>query len=182
MNLLVLSSSGVPTSASLYLNSLLLSACTVWHLWPESQYLPNRPHVLCLCSYVTPVSSCNAPTWVFALTVVLLVVACILMVSRVCSVIWRNYWRPLHSPGSARLMVSPLDGRSSRMLIWTTAIPILPPVQMSAARVSLVSCRHYKTTKNKLQLKKWHSDWDVTQVVFFKGFFCFVFFCIFSLY
>ncbi|MEQ2168858.1 hypothetical protein GOODEAATRI_019012 [Goodea atripinnis] len=25
-------------------------------------------------------------------------------------VIWRNKWRPLHSPGSARLMVSPLDG------------------------------------------------------------------------
>ncbi|XP_035990186.1 uncharacterized protein LOC105923790 isoform X2 [Fundulus heteroclitus] len=42
--------------------------------------------------------------------VVQLVVACILFVSRVCSVIWRNKWRPLHSPGSARLMVSPLDG------------------------------------------------------------------------
>ncbi|XP_054483333.1 uncharacterized protein LOC129116492 [Anoplopoma fimbria] len=43
--------------------------------------------------------------------VVLLVLACILLVSRLCTVIWRNSWRPLHSPGSARLMVSPLDGR-----------------------------------------------------------------------
>ncbi|XP_075871616.1 uncharacterized protein LOC142881307 [Nelusetta ayraudi] len=57
------------------------------------------------------------PTANAVFMVVLLVVACILMVSRICSVIWRNYWRPLHSPGSARLMVSPLDGRSSRMLI-----------------------------------------------------------------
>lgn len=48
-------------------------------------------------------------------------------------------------------------------------IPLLPPVPMNAARVSLVSCRHYKTTKNKLQLKKWHNDWDVTQVVFLGG-------------
>lgn len=42
--------------------------------------------------------------------VVQLVVACILFVSRVCSVIWRNKWRPLNLSGSARLMVSPLDG------------------------------------------------------------------------
>ncbi|KAM9323423.1 uncharacterized protein KZ484_021527 [Pholidichthys leucotaenia] len=48
--------------------------------------------------------------------VVLLVLACILLLSRLCTVIWRNRWRPLHSPGSARLMVSPLDGRTFRVL------------------------------------------------------------------
>ncbi|CAN9502905.1 unnamed protein product [Ophioblennius macclurei] len=48
--------------------------------------------------------------------VVLLVVSCILFVSRVFTVIWRNRWRPLHSPGSARLMVSPLDGRKFSVL------------------------------------------------------------------
>ncbi|KAG7524626.1 hypothetical protein JOB18_014728 [Solea senegalensis] len=47
--------------------------------------------------------------------VVLLVVACVLLVSRVFTVIWRNKWRPLHSPGSARLMVSPLDSRKFRL-------------------------------------------------------------------
>lgn len=45
--------------------------------------------------------------------VALLVLACILLIFRVCSVIWRNKWRPLCSPGSMRIMVSPLDGRSS---------------------------------------------------------------------
>lgn len=49
--------------------------------------------------------------------VVLLVVACVLLVSRLSSVLWRNRWRPLHSPGSARLMVSPLDGR--KFMIFT---------------------------------------------------------------
>ncbi|XP_037535198.1 uncharacterized protein LOC119412284 [Nematolebias whitei] len=48
-------------------------------------------------------------------TVVLLVLACILFVSRFCTVIWRNKWRPLYSPGSARLMVSPLDGSKFKM-------------------------------------------------------------------
>ncbi|XP_060899766.1 uncharacterized protein LOC132978576 [Labrus mixtus] len=47
--------------------------------------------------------------------VVLLVLACVLLLFRLCTVIWRNYWRPLHSPGSARLMISPLDGSKFRM-------------------------------------------------------------------
>ncbi|XP_011614656.1 uncharacterized protein [Takifugu rubripes] len=47
--------------------------------------------------------------------VVLLVLACILLLSRVCTVIWRNSRRPLHSPGSAQLMISPLDTRHSRI-------------------------------------------------------------------
>uniref|UniRef100_A0A1A8GQQ8 Uncharacterized protein n=1 Tax=Nothobranchius korthausae TaxID=1143690 RepID=A0A1A8GQQ8_9TELE len=47
--------------------------------------------------------------------VVQLVLACILCISRVFSVIWRNTWRPLYSPGSARLMVSPLDGSKHKM-------------------------------------------------------------------
>ncbi|XP_019955840.1 uncharacterized protein [Paralichthys olivaceus] len=47
--------------------------------------------------------------------VVLLVLACVLLVSRVCTVIWKNRWRPLHSPGSARVMVSPLDSRKFRI-------------------------------------------------------------------
>ncbi|GAA6229432.1 uncharacterized protein LOC108885333 [Lates japonicus] len=47
--------------------------------------------------------------------VVLLVLACILLISRVFTVIWRNKWRPLYSPGSARLMVSPLDGSKFRV-------------------------------------------------------------------
>ncbi|KAF3698863.1 hypothetical protein EXN66_Car014550 [Channa argus] len=47
--------------------------------------------------------------------VVLLVLACVLLVSRVCTVFWRNMWRPLHSPGSARLMISPLDGSKFKM-------------------------------------------------------------------
>ncbi|XP_059200256.1 uncharacterized protein LOC131980101 [Centropristis striata] len=47
--------------------------------------------------------------------VVLLVVACVLLLSRLCTVIWRNRWRPLYSPGSARLMVSPLDGRTFKI-------------------------------------------------------------------
>ncbi|KAF6728097.1 hypothetical protein FQA47_000592 [Oryzias melastigma] len=42
--------------------------------------------------------------------VVLLVLACILFISRIFTVLWRNKWRPLYSPGSARMMVSPLDG------------------------------------------------------------------------
>lgn len=49
--------------------------------------------------------------------VVLLVVACVLFVFRVCNVIWRNKWRPLLSPGSARIMVSPLDGASTFRLM-----------------------------------------------------------------
>ncbi|XP_008332874.1 uncharacterized protein LOC103396529 [Cynoglossus semilaevis] len=47
--------------------------------------------------------------------IALLVLACVLLLSRVCTVIWRNKWRPLHSPGSARLMVSPLDNRKFRL-------------------------------------------------------------------
>ncbi|XP_070701287.1 uncharacterized protein [Pempheris klunzingeri] len=47
--------------------------------------------------------------------VVLLVLACVLLFFRVCSVLWRNSRRPLHSPGSARLMVSPLDGSKFRL-------------------------------------------------------------------
>ncbi|XP_070830782.1 uncharacterized protein [Chaetodon trifascialis] len=50
------------------------------------------------------------PTTNAVFTVVLLVLVCVLLVFRVCTVIWRNYRRPLHSPGSARLMISPLDG------------------------------------------------------------------------
>lgn len=49
--------------------------------------------------------------------VVLLVLACILFISRVCTVAWRNRWRPLHSPGSDRLMVSPLDSRIFRVFV-----------------------------------------------------------------
>lgn len=52
---------------------------------------------------------------VVVLSVVLLVLACILLLSRVCTVIWRNSRRPLHSPGSAQLMISPLDTRHSRI-------------------------------------------------------------------
>ncbi|XP_004085588.3 uncharacterized protein LOC101170005 [Oryzias latipes] len=48
--------------------------------------------------------------------VVLLVLACILFISRIFTVIWRNKWRPLYSPGSARLMVSPLDGSRDKAL------------------------------------------------------------------
>ncbi|XP_053185809.1 uncharacterized protein LOC128368915 [Scomber japonicus] len=48
--------------------------------------------------------------------VVLLVVACVLLVFRICTVIWRNMRRPLYSPGSARLLVSPLDGSKFRIL------------------------------------------------------------------
>lgn len=48
--------------------------------------------------------------------VALLVLACILLIFRVCNVSWRNKWRPLLSPGSARIMVSPLDGSSFRMM------------------------------------------------------------------
>uniref|UniRef100_UPI0037E8C035 uncharacterized protein n=1 Tax=Semicossyphus pulcher TaxID=241346 RepID=UPI0037E8C035 len=55
------------------------------------------------------------PTPNSVFTVVLLVLACVLLLFRVCTVTWRNYWRPLHSPGSARLMISPLDGSKFRM-------------------------------------------------------------------
>ncbi|KAK5859416.1 hypothetical protein PBY51_020971 [Eleginops maclovinus] len=48
--------------------------------------------------------------------VVLLVLACVLLISRLITVIWRNMWLPLHSPGSARLMVSPLDGGAFKVL------------------------------------------------------------------
>lgn len=51
------------------------------------------------------------------LSVVLLVLVCILLIFRVCTVIWRNIRRPLHSPGSARLMISPLDG--SKFTVFT---------------------------------------------------------------
>ncbi|XP_062260876.1 uncharacterized protein LOC133968712 [Platichthys flesus] len=47
--------------------------------------------------------------------VILLVLVCVLLVSRVFTVIWKNRWRPLHSPGSARVMVSPLDSRKFRI-------------------------------------------------------------------
>nr|XP_061794949.1 uncharacterized protein LOC133586592 [Nerophis lumbriciformis] len=48
--------------------------------------------------------------------VCLLVLACILLVFRVCNVIWRNRWRPLFSPGSARPLISPLDGGKFKLL------------------------------------------------------------------
>ncbi|KAM7378723.1 hypothetical protein PAMP_004327 [Pampus punctatissimus] len=48
--------------------------------------------------------------------VVLLVLACVLLVFRVCNVIWRNMRRPLHSPGSAQLLISPLDGSKFKIL------------------------------------------------------------------
>ncbi|XP_030016416.1 uncharacterized protein LOC115437333 [Sphaeramia orbicularis] len=48
--------------------------------------------------------------------IALLVVACILFIFRICNVIWRNKYRPLYSPGSARLMVSPLDGSKFRVM------------------------------------------------------------------
>ncbi|KAM9719583.1 uncharacterized protein ACNS7B_020354 [Menidia menidia] len=51
------------------------------------------------------------PTPNSVFTVVQLVLACIFLVSKLCTVVWRNKWRPLFSPGSARLMVSPLDGK-----------------------------------------------------------------------
>ncbi|XP_061695665.1 uncharacterized protein si:dkey-29d8.3 isoform X3 [Syngnathoides biaculeatus] len=46
----------------------------------------------------------------------LLVLTCILLVFRVCNVIWRNRRRPLFSPGSARILISPLDGSKFKML------------------------------------------------------------------
>ncbi|XP_053739708.1 uncharacterized protein LOC128769760 [Synchiropus splendidus] len=48
--------------------------------------------------------------------VALLVVACVLLVSKVCTVIWRHKRRPLYSPGSARQLVSPLDGSKFKIL------------------------------------------------------------------
>lgn len=50
------------------------------------------------------------PTTNAVFMVVLLVLACVLLLFRICTVTWRNARRPLHSPGSARLMISPLDG------------------------------------------------------------------------
>ncbi|KAE8291476.1 hypothetical protein D5F01_LYC11084 [Larimichthys crocea] len=50
------------------------------------------------------------PTTNSVFMIILLVLACVLLIFRVCSVCWRNSRRPLHSPGSARLMISPLDG------------------------------------------------------------------------
>lgn len=47
--------------------------------------------------------------------IILLVVACVLLLFRICTVAWRNTWRPLLSPGSARLMISPLDGSKFKM-------------------------------------------------------------------
>lgn len=57
------------------------------------------------------------PTTNSVFMVVLLVLVCILLIFRVCTVIWRNIRRPLHSPGSARLMISPLDG--SKFTVFT---------------------------------------------------------------
>ncbi|KAM8727490.1 uncharacterized protein AB9X84_001185 [Acanthopagrus schlegelii] len=57
------------------------------------------------------------PTTNSVFMVVLLVLVCILLIFRVCTVIWRNIRRPLHSPGSARLMISPLDG--SKFKVFT---------------------------------------------------------------
>ncbi|KAM9845271.1 uncharacterized protein ACBR49_012010 [Aulostomus maculatus] len=42
--------------------------------------------------------------------VILLVLACVLLVVRLCYVIWRNKWRPLYSPSSGQQLRSPLDG------------------------------------------------------------------------
>ncbi|XP_068605337.1 uncharacterized protein si:dkey-29d8.3 [Brachionichthys hirsutus] len=47
--------------------------------------------------------------------VVLLALACVLLFFRVCTVIWKNYRKPLDSPGSERLMVSPLDPKKFKM-------------------------------------------------------------------
>ncbi|XP_034468997.1 uncharacterized protein si:dkey-29d8.3 [Hippoglossus hippoglossus] len=55
------------------------------------------------------------PTTNSIFMVILLVLACVLLVSRVFTVIWKNRWRPLHSPGTARVMVSPLDSRKFRI-------------------------------------------------------------------
>ncbi|XP_077391782.1 uncharacterized protein LOC144028550 [Festucalex cinctus] len=55
-----------------------------------------------------------SPNAIFMVT--LLVLACVLLVFRVCNVIWRNKWRPLFSPGSARELVSPLDGNKMKFL------------------------------------------------------------------
>ncbi|XP_061784637.1 uncharacterized protein [Nerophis lumbriciformis] len=60
------------------------------------------------------VSADPTPNTIFMVT--LLVLACILLVFRVCNVIWRNKWRPLFSPGSTRLLVSPLDGSKVEIL------------------------------------------------------------------
>ncbi|XP_061653315.1 uncharacterized protein si:dkey-29d8.3 isoform X1 [Phyllopteryx taeniolatus] len=49
-------------------------------------------------------------------TVNLLVLTCILLVFRVCNVIWRNRRRPLFAPGSTRLLISPLDGSKFKIL------------------------------------------------------------------
>ncbi|KAF3858914.1 hypothetical protein F7725_012115 [Dissostichus mawsoni] len=56
--------------------------------------------------------------------VVLLVLACVLLISRLITVIWRNMWRPLHSPGSARLMVSPLDAERSCAAAPVALLPL----------------------------------------------------------
>ncbi|XP_037535197.1 uncharacterized protein LOC119412283 [Nematolebias whitei] len=50
------------------------------------------------------------PTPNSVFTVVLLVLACILLVSRICAVIWRNKKQPLLLPDLERQMVSPLEG------------------------------------------------------------------------
>ncbi|XP_013873178.1 uncharacterized protein LOC106524078 [Austrofundulus limnaeus] len=55
------------------------------------------------------------PTTNSVFTVVLLVLACLLFVSRVCTVIWKNQRRPLHSPDLDKQMVSPLDGSKSKI-------------------------------------------------------------------
>ncbi|XP_068197443.1 uncharacterized protein [Antennarius striatus] len=49
--------------------------------------------------------------------VVLLVLAFVLLFFRVSTVIWKNCRQPLDSPGSARLMVSPLDPRKFKIFI-----------------------------------------------------------------
>ncbi|XP_061151670.1 uncharacterized protein LOC133165796 [Syngnathus typhle] len=55
-----------------------------------------------------------SPNGIFMVT--LLVLACILLVFRVCNVIWRNKRRPLFSLGSARQLNSPLDGTKFKIL------------------------------------------------------------------
>ncbi|XP_077415779.1 uncharacterized protein LOC144044936 [Vanacampus margaritifer] len=55
-----------------------------------------------------------SPNAIFMVT--LLVLACILLLFRICNVIWRNKWRPLFSPGSARELISPLDGNKIKLL------------------------------------------------------------------
>ncbi|XP_028296642.1 uncharacterized protein LOC114479504 [Gouania willdenowi] len=98
---------------------LLLGEVSVWFIlenWVLDRWVRNiltvYPVVIvALAGNVYRRFDPEHPTPNAVFTVVLLVLACILFVSRVFTVIWRNKWRPLLSPGSARLMVSPLDTR-----------------------------------------------------------------------